>query len=555
MQTALHIYTLIREMKDFIIGAEFIDTEFYKKEREAYLLFKAAKGTQALGLAYHPVGYGAFLLPRSKINVPTREKPWPFFQYAYGARVVSVRQYYLDRIFRIDLENDNSFGIICEAIGPNGNFWLLDEEDRIVATLRNKEYDPEQRYIPPPGIDKLNPFEIDFETFRERLTGEGLSIANAVKKNIIGYDEILTAELMQRMGLDGDSEIDELYRDRLEKLYEMVYEIARLYDFYDKGYLYNKPNAVAPFKLKSIDDEPEKYKTLSLALYTAIRGRKVVKKEVSEQEKITDAVDRHIKRLKRRIENIEKDLATADKADLFRKAAEILKAYLPSVKKGMAEIELKDIYSTTGGRMRIKLEPSLTPVENAEKYFKLYRKAREGYDLMRRRLEITRAELAEAEKMAAELGSDFDSAQKKYASEITEILPTTASKRAEAPRLPYREYTLSTGARIFVGKDGTDNDDTTFHHAKPYELWFHASQCPGSHTVLKFPDKNFEPSKQEIAETAAIAAYFSKARKSASVPVIYTERKYVRKPRKAKPGLVTVERETMVMVEPKKPEE
>jgi len=555
MQSALHIYTLIREMKDFIIGAEFIETEFYKKEREAYLLFKADKGTQALGLAYHPVGFGAFLLPRSKINVPTREKPWPFFQYAYGARVVSVRQYYLDRIFRIDLENDNRFGIICEAIGPNGNFWLLDEDDRIVATLRNREYDPDKSYVPLPGLGKLNPFEIDFDTFRERLTGGGLSIQSAVQKNIIGFDEVLTAEMLRRVGIDGDGDIDELYRDHFERLYEMVYEVARLFDFYDKGYLYNKPTAVAPFKLRSLDEEPEKFKTLSTAVYTAIRGKKIVKKEVSEQEKTTDAVDRHINKLKRRMENIEKDLENADKADLFRKAAEILKAYLPSVKKGMTEIELKDIYSTTGDRMRIKLDPALTPAENAEKYFKRYRKAREGYDLMKRRLEITRAELAEAEKMSAELESDFESAQKKFTSEISEILPTTAAKRAEAPRLPYRAYTLSTGARIFVGKDGTDNDETTFHHAKPYELWFHASQCPGSHTVLKFPDKNFEPSKQEIAETAAIAAYFSKARKSASVPVIYTERKYVRKPRKAKPGLVTVEREKMVMVEPKKPEE
>ena len=108
--------------------------------------------------------------------------------------------------------------------------------------------------------------------------------------------------------------------------------------------------------------------------------------------------------------------------------------------------------------------------------------------------------------------------------------------------------------KIFVGKDGDDNDRTTFDHAKPYELWFHASQCPGSHVVMKYPDKSFEPSKAEIAETAAIAAYYSKARNSKTVPVAYTEKRYVRKPRKAKPGLVTLEREKTVMVEPHKPE-
>jgi predicted ribosome quality control (RQC) complex YloA/Tae2 family protein len=72
--------------------------------------------------------------------------------------------------------------------------------------------------------------------------------------------------------------------------------------------------------------------------------------------------------------------------------------------------------------------------------------------------------------------------------------------------------------------------------------------------VLKFPNKSFEPSRREIEETAAIAAWHSKARNDSLVPVVYTERKYVRKPRKAKPGLVTVERETSVMVEPRPPE-
>jgi predicted ribosome quality control (RQC) complex YloA/Tae2 family protein len=156
--------------------------------------------------------------------------------------------------------------------------------------------------------------------------------------------------------------------------------------------------------------------------------------------------------------------------------------------------------------------------------------------------------------MQSEFNRDFESASRKYESELAQIIPAQAKKRETAPRLPYREHVLSSGVTIFIGKDGADNDTTTFKHAKPYELWFHASQCPGSHVVLKFPDKKFQPSKEEIAETAAIAAYHSKARNSKTVPVIYTERKYVRKPRKAKPGLVTVEREKTVMVEPKKPE-
>jgi predicted ribosome quality control (RQC) complex YloA/Tae2 family protein len=136
---------------------------------------------------------------------------------------------------------------------------------------------------------------------------------------------------------------------------------------------------------------------------------------------------------------------------------------------------------------------------------------------------------------------------------LTSLLPKERVKTAEVARLPYREHVLSTGLTIFVGRDGSDNDRTTFEFAKPYELWFHAQQCPSSHVVMKFPNKSFVPSKREIEETAAITAFHSRAKNDSFVPIIYTERRFVRKPRKAKPGLVTVEKEKSVMVAPKKP--
>ena len=132
-------------------------------------------------------------------------------------------------------------------------------------------------------------------------------------------------------------------------------------------------------------------------------------------------------------------------------------------------------------------------------------------------------------------------------------MPKEGARDESGPRLPFREYALSTGLTIFVGRDGADNDRTTFEFARPYETWLHTQQCPGSHVVIKYPNKSFEPSKAEVAEAAAIAAWFSKARNDTLVTAIYTDRRYVLKPLKAKPGLVTVEREKSVMVAPTKP--
>ena len=165
------------------------------------------------------------------------------------------------------------------------------------------------------------------------------------------------------------------------------------------------------------------------------------------------------------------------------------------------------------------------------------------------------SELESLKQIAVDLDQNFEQARQRYAAEIASLMPGESSRPETQVRLPYREFTLSTGLTVFVGRDGSDNDRTTFEFARPYELWFHTQQCPGSHVVIKYPNKAFQPSKREIEEAASLAALHSKARNDSLVPVIYTERKYVRKPRKAKPGLVSVEREKSVMVPPGKPGE
>jgi len=556
MQTALHIYALVAELKDKLIGAEFIDTEFYKKEREGYCLFKPNKGTLALGIGYHPVGFGTFLIPAGKIEVKTREKPWPFFQQAYGSIVHDISQFGFDRIFHIDLKKDNySYSIAIEAIGPNGNFWLLDKENKVIATLRNKKYDPEKPYSPPPTPEKPDLITISDQSLNSICEEGARPIGQILHKAVIGLDKYLAEEIITRVAIDPNTLCGELTDQDLKNLINGCRDMVKLFSDYSKGYMYDTPvgSQVYPIKLKSLGEPENKYKSLSLAVYDLVRQKKSAKKKESEKQQIIDAVKRHYKRLQKKVKKIEGDLSRAHNFDQYKKMAEVLKINLPDIKKGQEEVVFEDPY-IPGEKLTIKLDPSLTPAQNADEYFKKYRKGREGLELLKRRLQIAQSELKSAEEMKEEIETDYESAVEKYESEIKEILPGEGGGKAAEIRLPYREHTLSTGAKIFVGKDGADNDETTFHHAKKYELWFHTAQCPGSHVILKYPDKNFEPSRQEIEETAAIAAYHSKARHSKAVPVIYTERKYVRKPRKAKPGLVTVEREKMVMVEPLKPE-
>ncbi|MCP4631927.1 MAG: fibronectin-binding domain-containing protein [candidate division Zixibacteria bacterium] len=553
MQTALHIYALVEELKETLLNGKLIASEFYKKEREAYLFFKVKKGTVALGLAYHPTGFGAFVIPRSKIFVKTREKPWPFFQPVLNSEVVSIKQLGLDRIIRINLQNNSDkHSIIVEAIGPNGNLWLLESDNKILATLRNKKYETDIEYTPPTPLDRLNPFDFKSEQLIELIEENSLEIGSFLNKNFLGLNKILANEIAERADLDYLMSINEISETEIDRLTRSVLSTAKLFEQYGPAYSYE--TAVAPFKLHHLSGEPNKFKTLSLAVYDKIKNRKAVGAEISGKQKVIEAVKKYTKKQKRKIGYVEKDISTAGKFDMYRQYAELLKANLTTIKKGQKSVRLDNLYDKDSDQITITLNPAMSVAENADSYFKKYRKGKDGLGLLERRLEIAKIEYETAEKMLDEFEDDFDSAEKKYENEIIEILPVSETKRAQAPRLPYRSFVLASGVTIFVGKDGADNDTTTFRHARPYELWFHVSQCPGSHVVLKFPNKKFQPSKNEIAATAAAAAFYSKARKSKTVPVIYTEKKYVRKPRKAKAGLVTVEREIMVMVEPKKPE-
>jgi len=558
MQTALHIYSLVRELNDRIIGTRLVSTTFYKKEREAYLHFKTGKGRLVLGLVYHPQAFGTFLVPEGKIEIDTPEKPWPFFQAALGGEVTVCKQYDLDRVFEIGITKDKAaFVIVVEAIGPNGNFWLLDDSGNIAATLRHRRFDRGERYRPLPAPDKPNPFTIDENILAELMHRSTLTPELTLRKSINGLDQLMGDHILASAGVAPGKESAQLDDGDIGRILDSMQNLTERFNDYSCGYMYYRDGSVAvyPFKLKTLAASGTRLKGLSLAVYKAIRAKRSERATRDDRQRTNEAVKRYIKRLRKKIDRITVDLETARDFEKYKKDAELIKINLPQIRKGDETMIVEDVYAADGSQVEIALDPALSPAANADEYFRKYRKGREALTLLQRRLEIAQKELASAETMVAELSDDFEAAAEKYRAEIAAILPKTAGPRETVRRLPFREYSLASGVRILVGREGADNDETTFHHAKPYELWFHASQCPGSHVVIKFPDKSFVPSAAEIHEAAAAAAYFSKARKSATVPVAYTQRKYVRKPRGAKPGLVTIEREKTVMVEPRKPDD
>ncbi len=543
MQTALHIRALVEQLRAEIIGGQIVATEFYRKERSAYLFIKKGKSRLALGMIYHPHGYGTFLVPASKIKVTTREKPWPIFKLE-KAVIIGIEQPILDRIFSIDVHiDDTRSSILFESLGANANLWWLDENMHPLGTLRKREYDTKKNFQSPPPPNGIDPATITSEQVEQLVNEYGSLFSSVLQKKIIGFNRTLFRELNRRIEA-GDS------AENWKLIAKSIREMAVRFTADANGLLYSiggRPE-VYPLKLSSIDDPPEKYKTLSLAVMQLCSLRQSQISAVDERKTVLGAISRGIKKLNRRLEKLQEDIESATDFEKQKRIGELLQVNYDKINKRMEKITVHDLI--TDSEIAIKLNPALSPSENIEAYFKKYRKGREGLELLKRRLQVTKNELETLQKIQTDLEHNFETAYEQHKLEIATLLPSAGSSNQNSVRLPYRQFTLSSGITVFVGRDGSDNDRTTFEFARPYELWFHAQQCPGSHVVMKYPNKSFEPSKQEIEETASLAARYSKARNNSLVPVIYTQRKYVRKPRKAKAGLVSVEREKSVMVPP-----
>jgi len=554
MPTALHIAALVNQLKAEIAAGRIVSTKFYKKLRTALFIVKKDSHRTALAFVYHPAGSGCFCVPAPKIKLETTEKPWPIFGLD-GADVVEIVHPALDRIFELVLRHEGEVRrVVFEVLGPNGNLWLLDRSGGKQATLRNRKYVVGERYEPPEIGDRISPYEITGERLLARLGPKiDRSPMAALKGGLLGFDDTMTREVLSRAGLPV-SELGSLNHEQAAMLARAVRDIAQRFTESHSAYLYSIRGGVEvyPFKLVSVEAQPDRFKTLSLATMEMVARRQVTVIETDEEKRLLKAVAAAIKRQQRLIKNVESDLGKAADFEQYKHLGELLQVNRNRLKKGMTSIEVEDVLSESPQRVVIELNPALSPHDNIDDYFRRHRKGRESLDLLKRRLEIVTGELDSLYRIQDELGADFETARNRYQAELTSLLPREADRREIRPRLPYREARLSTGLTVFIGRAGTDNDRTTFEFAKPYELWFHAQQCPGSHVVMKFPNKSFQPSKREIEETAAIAAWHSKARHDSLVPVAYAERRRVRKPRKAKPGLVTVEREKSVMVVPQK---
>ncbi|HYG58503.1 MAG TPA: NFACT family protein, partial [Symbiobacteriaceae bacterium] len=263
-------------------------------------------------------------------------------------------------------------------------------------------------------------------------------------------------------------------------------------------------------------------------------------------------------RVRRKLQLQQESLRNAENAEEFRIKGELITSNLWQIAKGDKEARVTNYYDEEGAEVVIPLDPTLTPSENAQAYYRRYQKARSGKAVIAEQIEKGGQELAYLEQVEATLVAaasmpELEEIRRElqaegYIGEKRDRRGKTAQPREDRPAPPLTVISTD-GLEIWVGRNNRQNDYLTLKLAAPHDYWLHTKEIAGSHVILRVQPGQAVP-ERAIHEAAALAAWYSKGRESASVPVDYTLRKHVRKPGGAKPGMVIYDQQKTLWVTP-----
>ncbi|NLU49871.1 MAG: fibronectin/fibrinogen-binding protein [Syntrophomonadaceae bacterium] len=487
-----------------------------------------------------------------------------------GGRIKAITQVDFERIVEIRVEALNDLlewtdkVLVCEFMGKHSNIILLDPETgTIIDAIKRysnevssyREVLPGKPYIAPPSQGKLHPLKASLEQVAERLWREpGRSLSQAIFAVYSGFSPFAARQVCHQAGLDPDLPAGECGEFEISTIFAAC---RSLVEQVTTGYA--RPTVLVSRQGEAVEFAPYTLipdnRDSSTCIPFATTSQLV---DSFFQEKLTRArmdslktnllrlVKSHLDKSYRRRFLLEEDLAQARASEKFKLWGELLTAYAYQLKKGRAKVELHNYY--TGEPVTIDLQPHLSPIDNAQRYFRAYNKAKASIYHASMRLRTTDDEIVYLESVAVALQ------QAETAIELDEIVEELGKEgyisektRRFCPsgeRSKPRVFTSSDGIQILVGRNNRQNDQLTMRESDRNDLWLHAKDVAGSHVIIRLPkyvkDIHQVPDRT-LEEAALLAAYYSKARGEEKVPVDYTFRQNVRKPKGAKPGRVLYE--------------
>lgn len=548
-------HAMINELRETLLSGR-ISKIHQPYENEVVLVIRSRGKNQRLLLSAHP-SYARIQI--TQIDYQNPDTPPNFVmmlrKHLDGAILESIEQIENDRVIHFHFTKRDELGdlqniiLIVELMGRHSTIILVNKESgKILDSIKHigssqntyRSLLPGVDYIAPPEQNQLNPFSQEKEKVFHRLSQMDLT-PKGIQQQFQGIGFDTAQELVARLTERPNEKMlvwQEFFTAIDTQLSPSLYEVAEKEYFTPINYRFFDSNT----------QQKKMYPTLS-ALLDAFYQEKAEKDRAKQQGgELIRKIENELKRNRNKLKKREQTLKDSENAEDYRRDGELLTTFMAQVPRGANEVTLPNYYEEDRP-ITIKLDPALTPNQNAQKYFHRYQKLKNAVKLIGKQIEEAKNEIDYLESVLSQLEiagpMDIEVIKEELTAEGYLKKKSSKKQKRKKPSQP-DQYLSTDGTLILVGKNNLQNDQLSLKTAKKTDYWLHAKNIPGSHVIIK----SDQPSDETITEAAELAAYFSKYRHSAQVPVDLVQVKHLRKPNGAKPGYVIYENQKTIIVTP-----
>lgn len=450
--------------------------------------------------------------------------------------------------------------LYVEIMSKYSNVILANQDHLIITTAHQvspqqssvRPIQTGQPYTAPPSLTESIPsLEESQESWQQRIA----LIPGPLKRNLLksyrGLSSALVTALASTAGLDPLQETSSLTPSDWQHLFQRWQawlQILQTQQF-QPGWL---PEGYTVLGWRTHHPAPN-VQTLLNRYYTD----QLNQQEFAQlQHQLSQKLSHHLAKLQAKATSFRERLTQSEQADQYRQQADLLMAYLRQWRPGMQKIVLPDF--ETGAPQTIPLNPEQTAIQNAQALYKRHQKLKRAHIVVQPLLAAVEAEIQYLEQVEAVLQQLERYQEPEDLLNLNEIreeliqqhyLPAPEHRSSRETKTDYRRFQTPGGWELLIGRNNRQNDQLTFRLASAYDLWFHAQEIPGSHVLLRL-EPGAIPDPIDLQFAADLAAYFSRARHSSQVPVVYTMPKSVYKPKGAKPGIALYKNEQVIWGRP-----
>ena len=562
----LHIDSLLleafyNENKDFFVNAR-VQKIQQPTRREVILHLRNKSESKKLYININPDFYHICFMSKeneARRNIEIPKQP-PMFcmllrKHMEGAKILKINKPDFERIIELTFENYNELGdrieecLSIELMGKHSNIVLYNTDNNIILGCahnigaeksKERELAGGLPYIYPPKQNKRNLLQTRYDWFVSLLKKADKPIKKSISDRYFSLSQAVVEELCIKNGIDPSKEADKISQQDTQILFVQLHEFLDSEGTYTVDKEYSKYSCINKLEREydSINSLIDDYFSYN------IEKNLVANLKLSLRTKI----NKELKKLQNTYKNQQKQLEKKDKAKMYMTKGNLLTANAYQIETGLKSVTLHDYESDEN--IEIALDESLCAIDNAKKYFALYNKNKKAYTVAQEMIEKTNEEIMYYKQLLYDIDtSETLQELKDTAAEIEpqSIRNTKSNNKKETTinitKLNFSDFT------IYIGKNSKQNDYLYSKISSGNDMWFHVLNTPGSHIIVKAPNSSTKIPDNIILKAAQLAKEFSTAKNSSKTAVVYTMRKYIKRPNNTKSGFVVYKNETEIIVD------